>query len=177
MRVLRALVLLMAALSGGCVVSKAPLTGLAERAMPFASGTRIEIFERADASAVWKPGEEKSVTLVAGSDRIYRAVNETGKSEDDAITFHALGRDRYLVQAQFSAERFGFAVLEVRNGEGLVSPLVCKDVDPATLKKAGLKIVADDCWLEDTTDPAGFLKLIAQRPGVPLVKYVPVKKQ
>ena len=177
MRIFRAFVLLMAAFAGGCVVSKAPLMGLGERTMPFASGTRLEIFERVDAKAAWKPGGEKSVSLVAGPDRIYRALNESGKTEDDAISFHALGPDRFLVQAQFSKERYGFAVLQVQGGEGLVSPLACKSIDPAIVKKAGLKMVADDCWLEDTADPVGFLKQIAERPGVPLVKYVPVKKQ
>lgn len=177
MRVFRTLVLLMATFVGGCVVSKAPLPGLGERALPFASGTRIEIFERADAKSAWTPGEEKSVTLVAGADRIYRAVNEAGKTEDDAITFHVLGPNRYLVQAQFGKVRFGFAVLQIRDGEGLVSPLACKQIDPAILMKAGMKIVADDCWLEETADPAAFLKQIAERPGAPLVKYVPVKKQ
>jgi hypothetical protein len=177
MRVLRAFVLLIAAVAGGCVVSKAPLAGLGERTLPLASGTRIEIFERADAESAWKPGEAKSVTLMAGADRIYRAVNEAGNIEDDAITFHPLGPDRYLIQAQFSKARFGYAVLQIRNGEGLVSPLACKEVDPAVLKKAGLKIVADDCWLEDAADPVGFLRQIAERPSTPLVKYVPVKKQ
>jgi hypothetical protein len=177
MWIFRAVVLLTAAFAGGCVVSKAPLAGLGEPVMPFASGTRLEIFERADAKAPWKQGEEKSVTLVAGADRIYRAVNEAGKAEDDAITFHTLGTDRYIVQAQFSAERFGFAVLQVQGGEGLVSTIQCKEIDPEIVKKAGMKMVADDCWLEDTADPVAFLKQIAGRPGVPLVKYVPVKKQ
>jgi hypothetical protein len=176
MRIFAALVLLIAAFAGGCVVSKAPLASLGERTLPLASGTRIDIFERADADSVWKSGEAKSVTLMAGADRIYRAANEAGNIEDDAITFHALGPDRYLVQAQFGAARFGYAVLQIRNGEGLVSPLACKQVDPAVLNKAGLKIVADDCWLEDTADPVGFLRQIAERPSTPLVKYVPVKK-
>lgn len=177
MWIFRVLVLLLAAFAGGCVVSKAPLAGLGERALPFASGTRLEIFERADVKAAWKRGDEKSVSLVAGPDRIYRAVNESGKTADDTITFHALSPGRYLVQGQFSAQRYGFAVLQVERGEGLVSPLACNEIDPATVKKAGLKMVADDCWLEDSADPVGFLKQIAVRPGAPLVKYVPVKKQ
>jgi hypothetical protein len=177
MRVFRFLVLLLAALAGGCVVSKSPLAGLGERVSPFASGTRFNIFERVDAKGPWNPGEEKSVTLVAGADRVYRSVNEAGKTEDDGFSFHPLAPNRFLVAAQFSSARFAYGMLEIRNGEGFAVPFQCKSIGPATLQRAGLKLIADDCWLEDTTDPVAFLKQLAERPLVPLVKYVPVKKK
>jgi hypothetical protein len=177
MRVFRVLVLLLATFGGGCVVSKAPLAGLGEPALPFASGTQFNIFERADAKAPWNPGEEKTVTLVAGADRVYRAVNESGKLEDDGISFHPLAPNRFLVAVQFSATRYAYGVLEVRNGEGFAVPFQCKSIGPATLQRAGLKIAADDCWLEDANEPLAFLKQLAGRPMVPLVKYVPVKKK
>jgi hypothetical protein len=177
MRVFRAMVLLLAAFAGGCVVSKAPLAGLGERVLPFASGTQFNIFERTDAKAPWNPGENKAVTLVAGPDRIYRAINDAGKKEDDGFSFYPLAPNRFLVAAQFSSERYAYGVLEIRNGEGFAVPFQCKSIGPATLQRAGLKLIADDCWLEDTSDPIAFLKQLAERPSAPLAKYVPVKKK
>jgi len=169
------LAIVLAAVAGGCVVSKAPVSGLGERAAPFGERTTLTIFERADGKAAWKQSEQKMVTLVGGSNKIFHSLDEKGKSEDGNFTFHALGPDRYLVQARFSDQRYGFAVLQIRNGEGLVSPLLCKTIDGEAVKKAGMRMVADDCWLEDAKDPAGFLKTIAAAAPEPTVKYVPVK--
>ncbi|HEX5777312.1 MAG TPA: hypothetical protein VFY21_00585 [Xanthobacteraceae bacterium] len=167
----------LAALAGGCVVSRTPLNGLGERAAPFGDRTTLAIFERADGKGAWKPSEQKTVTLVVEADRAFRSLDEKGKPEDGNFTFHVLGSDRYLVQARFSADRYGYAVLQVRKGEGLVSPLTCKAIDDDVVKKAGMKMVADDCWLEGTKDPAGFLKSIAAKAPEPTVKYVPVKSK
>ena len=110
-----------------------------------------------------------------------RPEEQTGKGSNERACdgepagTHALGPDRYLAQARFSENRYGYAVLQVQNGEGLVSPLVCKTINAEVVKKAGMKMVADDCWLEDAKDPAGFLKAIAANAPAPTVKYVPVK--
>jgi hypothetical protein len=169
------LALIVAAFAGGCVVAKAPISGIGERAAPFGERTTLALFERANSQSAWNPGEQKTVTLVGGTDKIFRSFDEKGKPEEGTFTFHVIGPDRYLAQARFSEQRYGFAVLQVRNGEGLVSPLTCKAIDADTLKKAGMRNVADDCWLEDTKDPAGFLKSLAAKAPEPTVKYVPVK--
>jgi hypothetical protein len=169
------LAMVLAALAGGCVVSKTPLNGLGERAAPFGEQTTLEIFERADSKSAWKPSEQKSVTLVGSADKVFRSLDEKGKTEDGNFTFHPLAPGRFLVQARFSENRYGYAVLQLQNGEGLVSPLVCKTLNADVVKKAGMKMVADDCWLEDTKDPAGFLKSIAANASPATVKYVPVK--
>ena len=171
------LAVILAALAGGCVVSKTALNGLGERAAPFGERTTLTIFERADSKSAWKPSEQRTVTMVGGADKLFRSLDEKGKPEDGNFTFHALAPDRYLVQARFSADRYGYAVLQIRSGEGLVSPLACKAIDPEVVKKAGMKMVADDCWLEGTKDPAGFLKSIAATAPEPTLKYVPVKSK
>jgi hypothetical protein len=159
MRIFRVLALfLAAAAAGGCVVSRTPLGTLGERALPFPSGTILMVYERADAKAAWKQAEQKPQALVADKDRFYRSAREDGSLETDGIAFYPVGADRYLVEAQFSKQRYGYAVLQVRGGEGLVSPLNCKLVGADALQKSGMKNVADDCWLEDAKDPAGFLK-------------------
>lgn len=175
MRLFQLFALLLAAAISGCVVSKTPVQGLGERATPIASGTTLEIFERADANSPWRASEQKMVTLVVNGDRLYRAIGKDGKPEDDGIIFYSLEKDHYLVEAKFSAARYGFAVMRVAGGEGLVSPLNCKNIAEDALKQSGMKIVADDCWLEDTKDPAALLKSIATRVPEPTVKYVPVK--
>lgn len=169
------LAVLLATFVGGCVVSKTPVTGLGERAAPVPSGTALDIFERNDANSPWKAGEQKSVQLVAGADRVYRSVDAEGKREDDGVVFYPLALGRYLVEAQFGAARYGYAVLQAENGTGLLTPLDCKSIPAATLKSAGMKIAAGDCWLEDTKDPAGFLKSIAAAAPAASVKYVPQK--
>lgn len=169
------LAVLLAALAGGCVVSKTPLNGLGERAAPFGEKTTLAIFERADGKSAWKPSEQKSVTLAGSADKVFHSLDEKGKAEDGSFTFHVLGPDRYLVEARFSENRYGYAVLQVQNGEGLVSPLACKAIEAETVRKAGMKMVADDCWLEDAKDPAGFLKAVAADAPAPTVRYVPVK--
>jgi hypothetical protein len=175
MRVLKILALVLTATAGGCVVSKTPLGTLGERALPFPSGTVLLVYERADAKTPWKQAEQKPQALVADKERIYRAAREDGSLEADGMAFYPLAPDRYLVEAQFSKQRYGYAVLQIRGGEGLVSPLNCKLIDAAVLQKAGMKNVADDCWLEDSKDPAGFLKSLAQRAAEPTVKYIPIK--
>lgn len=174
MRVFQILALVLATALGGCVVSKTPLNGLGERAAPFGEKTTLAIFERADGKSAWKPSEQKLVTLVGGPDRIFYSLDEKGKAEDGNFMFHVLGPGRYLVQARFSENRYGYAVLQVQNDEGLVSPLVCKTIDAEVVKKAGMKMVADDCWLEDAKDPVAFLKAVAADAPAPTVKYVPV---
>ncbi len=169
------LAVVLAVFAGGCVVSKTPVTGLGERAAPLGAETTLAIFERVDGKGPWKQSEQKSVTLVGGPDKAFHSLDEKGTIEDGNFTFHVLGADRYLVQARFSAERYGYAVLQIQRGEGLVSPLLCKAINAEAMKKSGMKIVADDCWLEDTKDPAAFLKSIAANPPAPSVKYVPVK--
>ncbi len=171
------LAVILAALAGGCIVSKTALNGLGERAAPFGERTTLTIFERPDAKGSWKQSEQKAVTLVGGPDKIFHSLDEKGKAEDGNFTFHPIGADRYLVQARFNADRYGYAVLQIRNGEGLVSPLTCKATDGEVVKKAGMKMVADDCWLEDTKDPSGFLKSIAAAAPQPTIKYVPVKSK
>jgi len=171
------LAIVLAAFTGGCVVSKTPLNGLGDRAAPFGERATLSIFERTNSKSAWKQAEQKAVTLVGGADKVFRSLDEKGKAEEGTFTFHALGPDRYLVQARFSEQRYGFALLQIRNGEGLVSPLACKTIDADVVKKAGMKNVADDCWLEDTKDPAGFLKSISAKAPEPTVKYVPVKSK
>ena len=169
------LVLACALLVSGCVISRTPLLGSSDRAVPFASGTRFQIHERESTKAPWKR-DEKDVVLVADASKVVRESDTSRKEDADEYTFHPLGSDRYLVQARFGAARYAYGALEIRRGEGHVYAFQCKKLDAAMLQRAGVRISADDCVLDGAADPIGFLKQLAARPGDVLIKYVPVKK-
>jgi hypothetical protein len=178
MRIVRTLVLVLAGalLAGGCVISRAPLLGSANRVVPFESGTRFRIYERDSATAPWKR-DEKDVVLVADTNKVVRESDDSRKEDADEYTFHPLGPNRYLVQARFGAARYAYGALEIRGGEGYVVAFQCKKIDAATLRGAGVVVSTEDCLLEGAPDAVGFLKQLAVRPGEALIKYVPVKKK
>jgi hypothetical protein len=172
-----ALAIVIASLAGGCVISKEPVFGPETRAGPFASGTRFQVFQRETATGPWKR-DDKEVVLVAGHDKVVREVDASGQPDNnESYTFHPLGKNRYLAQGDFGNGRFAYGVLEVRGGEGLVAAFQCESIDPALLQRAGVMVTADECVLNNTFDQAGFLKQLAARPVVALIKYAPVTKK
>jgi hypothetical protein len=172
-----ALAFAIASLAGGCVISNEPVFGPETRVVPFPSGTRFEVFQREAATGPWKR-DDKDIVLVAGGDKVVREADASGKPDNkESYTFHPLGKNRYLAQGDFGNGRFAYGVLEVRGGEGLVAAFQCKSIDPGLLQHAGVKVTADDCVLDGTFDRAAFLKQLAARPAMALIKYVPVKKK
>jgi hypothetical protein len=172
-----ALAIGIASLAGGCVISKEPVFGPETRAVPFASGTRFQVFQRETATGPWKR-DDREVVLVAGHDKVVREADASGQPDnDESYTFHPLGKNRFLAQGDFGNGRFAYGVLEIRGSEGLVAAFQCKSIDPALLQRAGVKVMADDCVLNGTSDQAAFLKQLAARPLVALIKYAPVKKK
>jgi hypothetical protein len=176
MPALRALVLSLAALMGGCVVSKTPVQGLGERATVYPPGIRYEVFERADGNSSWRPSSPATTVLVAGGDPIYRHDDGDANIGVSGYSFYRFAPNRYIAEAQFDGDRYGYGVLEIRDGEGLVTPFDCSKIPNRVLLEAGMIERLGDCWLEDSPDPVRFLRQLAEQPGVPLVKYVPVSK-
>jgi hypothetical protein len=167
----------LAMLAGGCVISKNPVFGADTRALPFASGTRFQIYERENGGAPWKLSD-KAIVFVADAGKIVREVDDNGKIDDkESYTFHPLGTDRYLVQARFQEGRYAYAVLEMSAREGILTALQCKRIERALLKEAGVKIDGEDCVLDGARDAAGFLKQLATKPAGSQIKYVPVQKK
>jgi hypothetical protein len=171
-----ALSLALAALAGGCVVSKTPLFGPETRALPFASGTRFQTYEQERSGRPWKKSE-KPIVLIADAEKVIREADDAGKVKpDEDYTLHPLGPKRFLVQARFSAERYAYGVLEIRRGEGIVTALQCKNINRRAFKAAGGKITADDCALDGISNALRLLKQFAKHPTGPQIKYVPVRK-
>ncbi len=172
-----ALSLALAALAGGCVVSKTPLFGPETRALPFASGTEFQIYEQEQSGGPWKKGE-KTFVLVADAEKVIREADDSGKAKQgEEYTLHPLGPNRFLVQAKYNPERYAYGVLEIRRGEGIVTAIQCKNIDQKAFKAAGGTVTKDDCALDGISNAAGFLKRLAARPLGSKLKYVPVRKK
>jgi hypothetical protein len=176
MRILRLTVIALILVSGGCVISSKPLLGPDARIVPFPARIAVQAHERESATAPWKPDGDE-VELVADASKIVREANATGKPDDDEYTFLQVGPDRFLTQARFSPNRYAYGLLEIRDGQGYLTAFQCKAIDPALLQRAGVKMAADDCALDDSPDALGFLNELAARPSDPRIKYTPVKKR
>jgi hypothetical protein len=173
---LRCFALLLGVMLAGCVTSKAPLLSSDSRVLPFIPGTAFETYERDDDRAPWKKNEKRSI-FTADSSLVVRELNEDGSPKDEAIyTFHPLGGERFLVQARFKpSEDYAYGVLEVRNGEGMVTGLNCKAIDQAAFRRDGGKVVADFCELDSAPDPLALLRKLGANPLGVRIRYVPVK--
>jgi hypothetical protein len=176
MRIFRVAGLALALLSGGCVISTAPLLGPEARtAPPFPARISLQAYERESSTAPWKPNGDV-VELVTDANRVVREA-EAGKPADDEYTFHQIAPDRYLTQARFSANRYAYGLLEIRDGQGYMTAFQCKAIDPSILQRAGVKVAADDCSLDGAPNPLAFLKELAAVPGDPRIRYTPVAKK
>jgi hypothetical protein len=54
----------------------------------------------------------------------------------ESYTFHPLGLQRFLVQALMK-EYYAYGVLEIRNGEGFLSMMLCDNINQRAFKAAG----------------------------------------
>jgi hypothetical protein len=161
----------------GCVTSKAPLLSADSRVLPFLPGTAFEVYERDDARAPWKKNAARSA-FTADQSLVVRELDDSGKPKDEATyTFHPLGPERFLVQAQFKrGEAYAYGLLDVRNGEGMVTGFNCKSLDQTTFRRDGGRIANDFCELDGAPDPLALLRKLAANPAGMQVRYVPIAR-
>ena len=173
----RILVLALGLAAAGCVTSKTPLLGPDSRVLPFLPGTKFETYERDDARAPWKKNDNLTV-LTADQSLTIRELDEAGKPKNpDTTTIHPLGPGRFLVQAHFVNDgHYGYGVLDIRNGEGVITGFGCKVIDQAAFRRQGGKIVKDVCELDGAPDPLAIVRKLAAKPAGPQMRYVPVQK-
>jgi hypothetical protein len=158
-----------------CVVSKEPLLGPDSRVLPFSPPMKFEVYERASARDAWK--KQTDISLVADQRLVVRS-----DSSVEWYTFHPLGGQRFLVQAFMMKDNYAYGVLEIRNGEGFVSMMLCDNIDQRAFKAAGGTInqgVPVTCELDSASKPLELLKSIAARSFGPEqryeLRYVPVR--
>src|SRR3954463_10078022 len=173
---LRVLALTLGLAVAGCVTSKSPLLGSDSRILPFLPGSKFETYERDDARAPWKKNEALT-TFTADQSLEIRELDDAGQPKNpDITTIHPLGSERFLVQTHFVRDgHYAYGVLEVRNGEGVITGFGCKVIDQAAFQKAGGKVVKDACELDSAPDPLAILRALAAKPAGPQMRYVPVK--
>lgn len=162
----------------GCISSKEELLGPDSRVLPFLPGTKFELYKRAQAREPWVK-ENDAGTVTADAALVVRELDSKGKSKEyPRYTFHSLGFERFLVQGQFESKGpYSYAVLEVRNGEGIVVPFDCKKIDQEAFKTAGGVISKDNvCSIDGVADKIGLLKSLAASPAGEQYRYVPVRK-
>ncbi len=172
----RTLAMASALVVAGCVTSKAPLLEADSRTLPFLPGAKFETFERDDPRAPWKKNDTLT-TFVADQSLVITEVDDTGKAKSpDTTTIHPLGGARFLVQTHFGNQgHYAYGVLEVRNGEGLLTGFGCKVIDQTAFRRDGGKVAKDACVLDSAPDPLAILRKLAAKPAGPQVRYVPVR--
>jgi hypothetical protein len=159
-----------------CVTSKDPILGPDSRVLPFASPMKFQLYERGNAREPWV--KRTDVTLVADNDL---SVRHEG-SPNEIYTFHPLSFGRFLIQSNSLKDRYTYTVLEVRNGEGIVSLMACDRIDQNAFKAAGGRVISNpqqkpdpECQLDKAQKPLELLAQLASRPVGPEYRYVPIR--
>ena len=108
-----------------------------------------------------------------------RELDEAGAARSITYTFHPLGLQRFIVQANFG-DAYGYGLLEIGQGEGHLFMLDCWRIDRQGFLAAGGTVETglppgDMCVLDKVADPAAVLRAIAERPAGAELRYVPVR--
>jgi hypothetical protein len=174
---LRVLALTLGLAVAGCVTSKAPLLGSDSRVLPFLPGSKFETYERDDARAPWKKNDSLT-TFTADQSLAIREMDDAGKPKNqDTTTIHPLGPGRFLVQTHFVNQgHYAYGVLDIRDGEGVITAFGCKVIDQAAFRRDGGKVVKEACELDGAPEPLAILRKLAAKPAGPQMRYVPVQK-
>lgn len=174
---LRCLLLLCAAALAGCVSSKEPLLSTDTRVLPLPLNQSFETYERDRPTDPWQKND-KPTGFAADAALVVHEMTPDYKPKDEArYTFHAFGPGRFLVQARLKpSEPYSYAVLEVRDGESIVTGLSCKTIDQAAFRRDGGSVKDNVCDLSTAADPLALLRKVAANPTGPQVRYVPVPK-
>jgi hypothetical protein len=173
----RVLALTLGLFAAGCVTSKAPLLGPDSRVLPFLPGSKFETYERDAARDPWKKNDTLTV-FSADQSLVISELDEAGKPKNpDTTTIHPLGPGRFLVQTHFvNNGHYAYGVLDIRNGEGVITGFGCKAIDPAAFRRQGGKVVKEVCELDAAPDPLAILRKLAAKPVGPQMRYVPMQK-
>lgn len=175
-------ILPLALLLGGCIGSTEPLMGRDTRAVPFASGSKFDRYNRDDPSKPWS----KSATfqLVADNEKVLRELDSSGQPKDSpSFTLHPLGPQRFLAQMRLDHKTDGYryGVLEIVNGEGILSYFHCTEIDQEAFRAKGGTVRPEPrfdiqvCSLDGAPNALELLQSAMNRPPRLQVRYVPVK--
>src|SRR5262245_14782776 len=141
----------------GCMKSTEPVFGPDTRVLPFTSPLKIEGYQPTLPTDPWKPAGR--ATLVADHEKVAREVDESGVTRPTTYTFHALGPQRFIVQANFG-NTYGYGLLEIGQGEGHLFMLDCWRIDRRAFLAAGGTVETglppgQMCVLDNVKEPGG----------------------
>jgi hypothetical protein len=178
MRVSGALPAVLVAMTlAGCMESTESVFGPDTRVLPFSSPLKVDGYQRMLPTDPWQPAGR--ATLVADQALVVREVDEAGATRATSYTFHALGPQRFIVQANFG-NSYGYGLLEIDQGEGHLFMLDCWRIDRQAFLAAGGTVrtglpPGDMCVLDKVADPVALLRSIATQPVGAEQRYVPVR--
>jgi hypothetical protein len=157
-----------------CLSSDKSLIEADSRVLPFTSPITIDVYGRETPTEPWHKESDRA-TLVADSQRVVRI---QGKSTPTYV-FYQLEPGRFLVEGQMESNgRYAYGVLEIRDGEGVMTHLKCENVDLAAFQKAGGVVTGDsfkDCKIDKIFNALAFLRALAIKPTGSQQRYVPVR--
>jgi len=153
-----------------CVTSKEPILGPDTRVLPWIIPKKFQIFDKNGANAPWTKGQE--VTLVPDLNDL------TIRVGNDVFSLHPIGFRRFLAQT-FVKDHYVYGIVEIRDGEGIVSLMNCESFDRNLILAAGATIEKRfilECSLDKANNPLNSLFQLASRAkGGMEQRYVPVK--
>jgi hypothetical protein len=156
-----------------CVTSREALLGPDTRVLLFSTRARFKVYERLEARDSWKQSNDG--ILVADDDLVVRDENHP---QFESFSFHPNGDRKFLVQANFG-HHYAYAVLEIRNGEGLLDPMNCDKIDQDRFQRAGGSVNSEwvkECKLDTAPKPLELLRSIAATSSEPTLRYVPIRR-
>jgi len=179
-----ALLILPLALSlSGCIGSTQPLMGRDTRAVPFASGTTFEIYNRDDPSQPWGSGER--IQLVADNELVLGEADASGqrKKEGSSYTLHQLAPHRYLAQMRLDhrTDGYRYGILEIANGEGIVNYFHCSEINQQAFRAKGGTVRPEPqydiqvCSLDGAPNGLELVQSVSNQPPRRQTRYVPVQ--
>jgi hypothetical protein len=156
-------------LLAGCLQSEQPKFPLAGAAAPLGNGGRYALYERGPDNRYQR---QEVVVIKRRGDGAYDFVDEKGETQ--TVSFHALGGDLFVGQAQAEKDQpgYGYAVVRMTAGEAVVYVPQCDDQDKAALAASGVEVNGQlECILDRVGDaPALFKRLDLGEPVSKLVR-------
>lgn len=155
-------------LLAGCFQSDEPKFPLASAAAALGEGGRYALYER-DPDGRYQ--RQEVVVIKRRGDGAYDFIDEKGEAQ--MVSFHALGGDLFVGQAQADKDQPGYryAVLRASDGEALVYVPQCDDQDKAALVASGVEVNGQlECILDRVGDTTALFKQLAL--GEPVSKLV-----
>jgi hypothetical protein len=155
-------------LLAGCFQSNEPKFPLADAAAPLGDGGRYALYERSPDNRYQR---QEALVIKRRGDGAYDFVDEKGEAQ--TVSFHALGGDLFVGQAQADKDQpgYGYAVLRVAGGEALIYVPQCDAQDKAALAASGVEVNGQlECILDRVGDAAGLFKRLAL--GQPVSKLL-----